>query len=166
MWLVHQGQLWKNYKQKIPRNEENCEILLGWGRPHSELVRVSSGFGLWQEAARQGCGMRERKMCLRFSSLFSAISWDSDATSLSGFKLLVHTTMWMYLVPLNYMLNTVKIVCFQDFSGGLVVKNPPSNAGDMGSIPGPGTKSLHTMGQPSPSTTTKAWHSQINSGSQ
>ena len=25
-----------------------------------------------------------------------------------------------------------------DFPGGPVVKNPPSNAGDMGSIPGPG----------------------------
>ena len=28
-----------------------------------------------------------------------------------------------------------------DFSGGPVVKNLPSNAGDMGSIPGRGTKS-------------------------
>ena len=24
-----------------------------------------------------------------------------------------------------------------------MVKNPPANAGDLGSIPGPGTKSLH-----------------------
>ena len=31
----------------------------------------------------------------------------------------------------------VKIHGF-DFPGGPVVKNPPSNAGDMGSIPGPG----------------------------
>ena len=45
------------------------------------------------------------------------------------------------------MLNTVKIVCFQDFSGGLVVKNPPSNAGDMGSIPGPEIKMLPALGQ-------------------
>ena len=26
----------------------------------------------------------------------------------------------------------------QDFPGGTVVKNPPANAGDTGSIPGPG----------------------------
>ena len=26
----------------------------------------------------------------------------------------------------------------QDFLGGAVVKNPPANAGDMGSSPGPG----------------------------
>ena len=30
-----------------------------------------------------------------------------------------------------------------DFPGGTVVKNPPSNAGDVGSIPGQGTRS-HT----------------------
>ena len=27
---------------------------------------------------------------------------------------------------------------FLDFPGGTVVENPPANAGDMGSIPGPG----------------------------
>ena len=27
---------------------------------------------------------------------------------------------------------------FQDFRGGAVVKNPPANAGDKGSSPGPG----------------------------
>ena len=26
----------------------------------------------------------------------------------------------------------------EDFTGGAVVKNPPANAGDAGSIPGPG----------------------------
>ena len=29
-------------------------------------------------------------------------------------------------------------VYHQDFPGGAVVENPPANAGDMGSIPGPG----------------------------
>ena len=36
---------------------------------------------------------------------------------------------------------------FGDFLGGPVVKNLPSNAGEAGSIPGPGTKILHAMGQ-------------------
>ena len=27
---------------------------------------------------------------------------------------------------------------YRDFSGGTVVKNPPANAGDTGSSPGPG----------------------------
>ena len=31
-----------------------------------------------------------------------------------------------------------KINKTQDFPGGAVVKNPPANAGDMGSSPGPG----------------------------
>ena len=31
-----------------------------------------------------------------------------------------------------------KSECFMDFLGGTVVKNPPADAGDTGSIPGPG----------------------------
>ena len=31
-----------------------------------------------------------------------------------------------------------KTLSWLDFPGGTVVKNPPANAGDMGSIPGPG----------------------------
>ena len=37
-----------------------------------------------------------------------------------------------------------------DFSGGPVVKNPLSNAGDAGSIPGQGTKIPYARGQLSP----------------
>ena len=32
-----------------------------------------------------------------------------------------------------------------NFPGGPVVKNPPSNAGDAGSIPGQGTKIPHAV---------------------
>ena len=32
----------------------------------------------------------------------------------------------------------IKVHCFRGFPGGAVVKNPPSNARDMGSTPGPG----------------------------
>ena len=42
-----------------------------------------------------------------------------------------------------------------DFPGGPVVKNPPSNAGDTGSIPGRGTKIPHAAGQLSPHATTR-----------
>ena len=38
----------------------------------------------------------------------------------------------------------------RDFPGGPVVKNPPSNAGDMGSIPGWGAKIPQAVGQLSP----------------
>ena len=40
-----------------------------------------------------------------------------------------------------------------DFPGGPVVKNPSSNAGDMGWIPGWGTKLPYAQGQLSPHTT-------------
>ena len=43
---------------------------------------------------------------------------------------------------------------YQDFPGGPVVKNPPYNAGDVGSIPGQGTKIPDAAGQVSPSATT------------
>ena len=42
----------------------------------------------------------------------------------------------------------------RDFPGGPVVKNPPYNAGDTGSIPGQGTKIPHAAGQLRPPTTT------------
>ena len=45
-------------------------------------------------------------------------------------------------------------ICPGDFPGGPVVKNPPSNAGDTGSIPGQGTKIPHATGQLSPHATT------------
>ena len=37
------------------------------------------------------------------------------------------------MIKIN-LLKTIK----RDFPGGTVVKNPPANAGDTGSIPGPG----------------------------
>ena len=70
-------------------------------------------------------------------------------------------------------------MCIRDTPGGPVVKNPPSKAGDVGSIPGGGSKIPHATGQlrlqattaeprcpcyttKSPRPTTKAWGSQIN----
>ena len=43
-----------------------------------------------------------------------------------------------------------------------MVKNSPSNAGDMGLIPGRGTRIPHAVGQLSPFTAIKAQCSQIN----
>ena len=40
----------------------------------------------------------------------------------------------------------------RDLLGGPVAKNPPCNAGDVGSIPYPGTKILHATEQLSPTT--------------
>ena len=42
-----------------------------------------------------------------------------------------------------YKLCSVKTVLFKVFPGGLVVKNPPPNAGDTGLISGLGTKVSH-----------------------
>ena len=47
----------------------------------------------------------------------------------------------------------------RDFLGGPMIKNPPSNAGDMGSAPGPqGTKIPNALGQLSLNATRKTQH--------
>ena len=51
-------------------------------------------------------------------------------------------------------MNYYKYMLSRDFPGGPVVKNPPSNAGDVGSIPGRGTKIPHAVGQLSLNATT------------
>ena len=38
----------------------------------------------------------------------------------------------------EYILFSLKNALDGDFPGGAVVKNPPANVGDTGSIPGPG----------------------------
>ena len=48
-----------------------------------------------------------------------------------------------------------------DFPGGPVVKNPPSNAGDMGSVPGRGTNIPHAAGQLSPFATLPSLHASM-----
>ena len=50
---------------------------------------------------------------------------------------------------------TVRKGIERDLPGGPVVKNPPSNAEDQGSIPGWGTKIPHASKQLSPYITTK-----------
>ena len=42
----------------------------------------------------------------------------------------------------------IKIYYMEDFLGGPIVENTPSNAGDVGLIPGGGTKIPHVAGHP------------------
>ena len=57
----------------------------------------------------------------------------------------------------------IKTGDFRDFPGDPGVKNPPSNAGYVRSIPGQEIKAPHAVGQQSPSTAGKTQHSQIQS---
>ena len=45
---------------------------------------------------------------------------------------------WLLIPHSNHLEEGCLIISFGDFPGGAVVKNPPANAGDTGSIPGPG----------------------------
>ena len=55
-----------------------------------------------------------------------------------------------------------KILANQDFPGHPVIKNPPCNARDIGSIPAQKTGISDVVGQPRPCATMKTQHSQIN----
>ena len=46
----------------------------------------------------------------------------------------------------------IKLSQMRDFPGGPMIQNPPSNAGNVGSIPGQETKMPHAEGQLSPRT--------------
>ena len=50
---------------------------------------------------------------------------------------------WLPGPPTKRIIVSSPISQSGDFPGGLVVKNPPSNAGGMGSIPGRGAKIPH-----------------------
>ena len=46
--------------------------------------------------------------------------------------------MWAQKKSRRWERSLSKLHQFRDFPGGAVVKNPPANAGDTGSSPGPG----------------------------
>ena len=60
-----------------------------------------------------------------------------------------------FLCLLHWEVDSLPLHHQGDLPGGAVVKNPPSNAGDPGSIPGRGTKIPHATGQLSPCATTR-----------
>ena len=64
---------------------------------------------------------------------------------------------WDCRVRHDWVVNTFT---FRDFSGDSMVNNPPSNSGDVGSIPAQGTKIPHAVGQLSLHATPKTQHSQ------
>ena len=60
---------------------------------------------------------------------------------------------WYSFLPHRENFPCQKIILPWDFPGGPGVENPPSSAGDMGSIPGGGTKIPHAAEQLSLCTT-------------
>ena len=51
----------------------------------------------------------------------------------------------MYSLPGKWSGSFLKNWIYWDFRGGPVVKNLPANAGDVGLIPGQGTKTQHSQ---------------------
>ena len=101
--------------------------------------------------------------------IFGSINWQNSLESSWGiyqrFKNahdpVIHFWKPKEIIPnisrsLKVKINSVIFILFikvkhqRYFPGGPVVKNPPSNAGDMSLIPGQGTKIPHAPGQLSP----------------
>ena len=74
-----------------------------------------------------------------------------QAKELHFFSFISWTLMWFLSGKKKIFSGLKKIL--RDFSGGLVVNNPPSNSGDMGLTPGQGTKIPHALRHPSPGAT-------------
>ena len=72
---------------------------------------------------------------------WAAESPDAQASSVNGvvFAYNLRAPSYIFKSPLDY---------FQGFPGGIAIKNPPANAGDSGSIPGPGRSSGDGNGNP------------------
>ena len=59
----------------------------------------------------------------------------------------VHNRHSTFSYPWSYLIFSITQELSGDFPGGPAVKNPPSNAGDMSSIPGQGTEIPRAAGQ-------------------
>ena len=81
----------------------------------------------------------------------------NEFSKVAGYKINIQKSV-AFLYTNNEIPESLKTIPFKiasrDFPGGPVVKNPLSNEGDMGSIPGRGIKIPHAEGQLSPHTTT------------
>ena len=66
-------------------------------------------------------------------------------------RTLANSCLWARVHTVGFylyqVLEQVKAICARDYPGGPVVKNPPCNAGDLGSIRGWGTKIPHATEQ-------------------
>ena len=71
------------------------------------------------------------------------ISFPGNPPSGGGKLFTLH--LFSIIQILNYVHFSKRLL--RDFPGGPMVKNPPFNAGDVGSIPGQGTKIPHATGQ-------------------
>ena len=75
-------------------------------------------------------------------SLISNNYQTEQATTGSYKYLQIYPRQWFFTGNFPIKMFSLRQLCSQGLLGGPVVKNLPSNAGDVGSIPGQGTKIL------------------------
>ena len=83
------------------------------------------------------CGTEEHVPFDDTSPAVAKSSYFSEVGDLDFYMNLLNFILWL-LIQILLRRCVGQKTCVLDFPGGAVVKNPPANAGDMGSIPGPG----------------------------
>ena len=100
-------------------------------QPHSLVYALFGCF--WAPAAElSSCDRLYGPLQKKFASLY-----------------FIHSLLFEFVAGSYYLCNDKKCH-FSGFPGGAVVKNPPANAGDTGSSPGPGKSHMRGATKPMP----------------
>ena len=91
-------------------------------------------------------------MCTSYWFCFSSWNtWIKTQISVSRDRVQLWTTSIMVTIKIH-LISVNKVLAYwlnyEGFLGGSVIKNPPANAGDMGSIPGSGRSPAEENGNP------------------
>ena len=98
-------------------------------KEHNEWTRLNS----------DDCPTQEAFIEIKNFSFFHTGGHIGGNSHIALFQDAMHPIGIYFQLPIiSKFLKTLEKNVWQDFPGGTVVKNPPADAGDMGSSPGPG----------------------------
>ena len=128
-----------------------------------------SSLAVWPTYQSEGCSLQTSRLDEARGPIFLTLLEVWSMLSFRGRKRLIDKVTLLIWSQKNVIMGKCMSGCSslsfsphhassklkaRDFRGGSVVKNPPSNAGHAGLIPGRGTKIPRAAGQLSPCTTT------------
>ena len=130
-----------------------------WRPPYQTISEVSDGIEIWPEVTDMQfltlCNLKLNSsnqkaiwLCISsqsFTGIWQMLPQPSQfSSSFTGALNLVDSSTYIHIV----VLYIVYMYIYTGFPGGSVLKNPPANAGDMGSIPGSGRSPGEGNGNP------------------
>ena len=125
LWVIPEHQLWVPCKKQT-------------------LLLVTA---VVQSPSHQYLKVLEFRFCNRVPQAFSIMSLNYWDLALPGISFMSSLVFVMKRRERRYIWLHIEVIIKGDFPGGPVVKDLHSSAGDMGSVPGLGTKIPHATGQ-------------------